>query len=316
LEGKKVESNLEIMKSFDLKNIPNLDVCVLGALELFSVVKLPKIKMPYKMPLVVGSGNAEATGRIIFEGGGGIFASESNFEGKLKNVKGIDGVVLVSASGGKHGPIIAKVSKKYGKHVTLITNTLGSMAGKELDRKHKYDEFVFPDQREPYTYNTSTYMGMILGKTRENPEKIKKFIEQRVNKIKLPDFKKYKKYYLIVPAKFSGIVRMLNVKFIELFGREIARDVETSEYVRHATTIIPSKRELFISFGEKNNTWGKDRLFIPLPKSVDYGAMMAVAYYIIGKIQGRQEHYFKKNISAYTEKVSKIFKQEIKPIVE
>ena len=44
-----------------------------------------------------------------------IFASESNYEEKLKNIKDIDGVVLISASGEKHAPVIAKVSKKYGK---------------------------------------------------------------------------------------------------------------------------------------------------------------------------------------------------------
>ena len=80
---------------------------------------------------------------------------------------------------------------------------------------------------------------------------------------------------------------MLNVKFIELFGRNIARDVETFEYLmKHATTVVPSD-ELFISFGEKNETWGdpKNRLFIPLPEGCKYGAMMAIGYTVISKIQ-------------------------------
>ncbi|PIN89313.1 hypothetical protein COU60_04125 [Candidatus Pacearchaeota archaeon CG10_big_fil_rev_8_21_14_0_10_34_76] len=313
----KSKTNLETMQNFSLKNIPDLDVCVLGALELFSDTNIPKIEIPYKKPLVVGSGNAEATGRIMFEDRDAVFASESNFEEKLKKISSIDGVVLISASGGKHAPIIARCSKKYKKHVTLITANINSQAEKYLDDKHKYDLFIFPNQREPYTYNTSTYMGMILGKTRENPNEIHDFIISKIDKIKLPNFSRYDKYYLIVPPQFSGIVRMLNIKFIELFGRRVARDVETSEYVKHATTIVPSN-ELFISFGEENKTWGekKNRLHIPLPKNSDYGTMMAVSYYIIGKIQKSHTPYFKKNILSYTNNVSKIFKQEIKPIVE
>lgn len=112
------------MQSFTLKNIPNLDVCVLGALELLQDSKIPKLRFPYKNPLVVGSGNAEATGKIIFENQGVISASESNFERKLKNIKKIDGVVLTSASGGKHAPRIAKRSKKYNKLLPSLLHNL------------------------------------------------------------------------------------------------------------------------------------------------------------------------------------------------
>ncbi|PIN91325.1 hypothetical protein COU57_01095 [Candidatus Pacearchaeota archaeon CG10_big_fil_rev_8_21_14_0_10_32_14] len=308
----KEKINYKTMQSLTLKNIPDLDVCVLGALELFSSIKIPKIEISYKKPLVVGSGNAEATGRIIFEDKDAVFASESNFEEKLKNIKSIDGVVLISASGGKHAPIIAKTSREFRKNVTLITNNQNALAKEYSDRV-----FVFPKQKEPYTYNTSTYMGMILGKTHESPDKIYDFIKLRIDKIKLPNLGRYDKYYLIVPPKFSGIIRMLNVKFIELFGRRVARDVETSEYVKHATTVVPSN-ELFISFGEENKNWGdkKNRLHIPLPKNADYGTIMAISYYLIGKIQKSHTPYFKKNISNYTKSVSKIFGQEIKPIVE
>ena len=307
--------NYQIMQNFSLKNIPDLDVCVLGALELFMNSKIPKIDLPYKKPLVVGSGNAEATGRIIFEDKDAVFASESNFENKLKSIKNIDGVVLVSASGGKHAPLIAKISKRYNKHITLLTTNQNASALEYLDKKHKYDLFVFPKQREPYTYNTSTYMGMILGKTRENPKQIYNFIKNKIDKMSFPKLSNYNKFYLIIPVEFSGIIRMLNIKFIELFGRKIAREVETEEYIKHATTVVPSK-ELFISFGEKNDKFGKSRLNIPLPKNSDYATMMAISYYVIGKIQKSHPPYFKKNIKKYTDDISKIFKQKINPIVE
>lgn len=307
-----MRENIEVMNTFTLKSIPDLDTCVLAALELFSEKKVPKIKISYKRPLVVGSGNAAATGKIIFEDYDAVFADESTYENKLKKIKTIDGVVLISASGGKHAPIIAKKAKSYEKKVTLITNNEKALAKKFAD-----ETYVFPKNREPYTYNTSTYMGMILGKTKENPKRILQFIEGRIDKVKFPDFSKYKSYFLIVPEEFAGTIRLLNVKFIELFGRKIARDVETFEYMKHAVTVVPGD-ELFISFGKKNETWGakKNRLYIPLPKNAGYAAMMAVGYYVIGNIQKAQPVWFKKNIQNYTEKTSKIFGSEIKPIVE
>jgi len=313
--------NKDIMNSFTLKNIPSLDTCVLAALELFSQEKIPTIKIPYKKPLIVGSGNAAATGKIIFEKSDAVFADESTFEKKLKNIRNIDGVVLISASGSKHAPIIAKCARKYKKHVTLITNTKDSQAHKFIDLKHKYDEFVFPKNREPYTYNTSTYMGPILGLTGENPQKILKFIKKKIDNLKFPNFKKFKKYYLLIPEEFEGVVRLLNVKFIELFGREISRDIETFEYLKHATTVVPSKDQLFITFGKKLNRntstlMGKNHLHVPLPKNADYVAMMAIGYYIVGKIQNSQPAWFKQNIEGYMKKASKVFGKKMEAIVE
>lgn len=313
-----MRDSMQILQNFRVDDLPNLDTVVLAALELFSSNSTPEIDTSiYKHPLVVGSGNAEATGKILFETADAIFASESNFEQKLQANPHIDGVVLISASGSKHAPIIAKRSKELGRHVTLITNTPNSQAAIELDTEHDDEQFVFPKNREPYTYNTSTYMGMILGATKEDPAMIMKFINETFATVQLPDFTAYDKYYLIVPAKFSGIIRMLQVKFIELFGRNIARDIETDEYVAHATTVAPSN-ELFISFGNKNTQWGstENRLHIPLPDNADYAAMMAVSYYLVGQIQKAYPSYFKDNIVQYTAEVSEIFGAEILPIVE
>jgi len=306
--------NIDILNTFTLDTVPDLDVAVLGALELFQKEKLPRMEILYQRPLVVGSGNAEATGRIIFEDTDAVFASESNFESKLKHVPDIDGVILISASGGKHAPMIARRAKELGKLVTLITNNPNSEANKFVEGDNI---FVFPKNREPYTYNTSTYLGMILGKTNEDPEKIQKFIQQRIDTLTFPDFSQYDKYFLIIPPKFSGIMRMLEVKFIELFGRKIARDVETSEYMKHAVTVVPSN-ELFVSLGEENTMWGEPdkRLQLPLPENAGYAAMMAIGYYVIAQIQKRHPPYFKENIAAYTKQASEIFGSTINPIVE
>lgn len=309
----------QILADFQLANIPNLDIAVLGALELFSEQPLKTLDLSqhYQRPLIVGSGNAEATSRIIFEKFNALFANESNYLNFLNDFKDIDGIIIVSASGAKHAPIIAEEGQKRGLHISLITNNPNSDASRYLDHSHDYDEFVFPKNREPYTYNTSTYLGMILGYTQENPQEIADFINNQIASIQFPDFSHYDKYYVIVPAKFSQIKRMIQIKFIELFGRNIARDVETADYVPHATTVA-SSNELFISFGEENKLWGQveNRLYIPLPEHANYGAMMAISYYIVSRIQAVYPNYFKDNIADYCQFVSAIFKENITPIVQ
>ncbi len=304
--------NMKIMDTFTLKNIPDLDVCVLAALELFTKEKIPKIKIPYKRPLVVGSGNAAITGRIIFEKRDAIFADESNYEKKLKNIKVIDGVVLISASGGKHAPIIAKISKKFKKHISLITGNPEALAKKYLDGEHKYDLYVFPKNREPYTYNTSIYLGMIFGITHENPEKIL----NQIKKIKIPDFRKYDAFYILIPGKFEEAKEMFLTKFDELFGSKISGRVFTSEQTKHAKTLVPSDKELFICVNTNPKQFSKNFFRINLSKKANYGELMATLYYLIGHIQKQNIPYFKNNISSYAKKTSKIFRQEINPIVK
>jgi len=73
---------------------------------------------------------------------------------------------------------------------------------------------------------------------------------------------------------------------------------------------------LFISFGYKNNIFGKNRLNISLPSKFSYATLLAVGYYIIGHIQKQNKPYFKENIENYAKEASKMFKQKINPIVE
>ncbi len=308
--------SLLTLRTFTEDNMPTLDVVTLGALELLSQKNLPKLDIPYKHPIVVGSGNAEVAGRIIFESVDAIFASESTVDAKLE-IESVDGVVLLSASGSKHAPIIANKAREKGLPVTLVTNNEENPTKEAMADYSGYAQFVYPKNREPYTYNTSTYMGMILGGSGESASEIEAFIEEYISTITFPDFSQYQKYYLIVPPHFSGITSMLQTKFIELFGREIARDVSTSELMKHATTVVPSK-ELFISFGDVENVWGEpeDRLHIPLPNAAGYGAMMAIGYYVIGQIQKEYSHYFQDNIVEYCKRASESFRSSISPIVE
>jgi hypothetical protein len=304
-----------IMQTFNEKHIPNLDIAVLGALELFMEEKPPRILNRYKHPLIIGSGNAEITGKILFQDIDAIYANESTYKEKLEKTKP-DAAIIISASGGKDAPKIIKHIKKKRKPIVLLTTTKNSPAEKLLGPRDEV--FHFPKQREPYTYNTSTYLGMILAKSKVQPKKIYEHILRKLEKKKLPDFSKIDRYYFILPNEYQEVCRMLHIKFIELFGRTIARDIETKSYAEHATTIIPSNEQYIVFTKNKKDKkkYSKKQLTIQLSKWADDATMIAIGYYIIGKIQGTKKPLFKEHLQEYTKKASKEFKQNIKAIVE
>ena len=174
---------------------------------------------------------------------------------------------------------------------------------------------MFKKNPEPYTYNTSTYFGMILAKTKEDPKKILSVVNHIKNLIP-SNLSKYKAFYIIVPNEFENIREMFWTKFDELFGPMITTRVYTVEQTKHAKTVISSDLELFISLGYENNLFGNNRLNIPLPDGFNYGTLMAVGYYIIGNIQMANPPYFKESIEAYIEKASNIFNEKLSIIVE
>ena len=310
-----MNKNIETLQNFSLKNMPNLDVAVLGALELFMTAKLPKYTVKFKKPLVVGSVNAAFTGRILFSDKDVVFADESNFLEKLNNIKGIDGAILISASGSKHAIVIARELKKRKIETFLITNNENAPAKRYISKENL---FVFPKNREPYTYNTSTYMGMMFGNTHEDPTHIYNFLEKKTKKEIKKDFSKYDSYYLLVPEKFSEMKGMFLTKFDEMFQPMISGRVFTFEESKHAKTVVRSNKELFISFGEENKFYGptKNRMHITLPREINYAGFLAIVYYVLGRIQAKYPPYFQKGIVSYCQNASKVFGYEIKPIVE
>ncbi len=306
---------LDIRETMDtaitLKSLPNLDFCVLSALHLFSREKLPELDLGnYKRPLVVGSGNAAITGKIILQDKDAVFADESNYQEKVKNISAIDGAILISASGGKHAPLIAQHLQQQKIETRLLTNNQNAPA--EFFCAQTY---VFPKLPEPYTYNTSTYLGMILAKTKESPQAIISYLQQIKKKIP-SNLDQYNAFFIIVPEEFDLLREMFLTKFHELFGPLISARVCTPEQTKHAKTVIPSPTELFISLGYDNKLFGKNRINLPLPEEADFATVMAAGYYLIGQIQKQRPPYFKDNIERYAKETSKMFGQEIKPIVE
>lgn len=299
------------MDKFDENNLPSLSTCVLGALELFASEGLPTVRIPnFKKPIIVGSGNAIVTAKLLYGDKDAIFADENNYKEALKRKP--DGAIIFSASGEKHASIIAEYYKNKKLKTTLVTCNSNSSAGKILGKKNVV---ITQKNREPYTYNTSTYLGWILAKSKEDPKKILDFINKKV-KIK-KSIGKYNGYLLVTPENFAQGKNLFEIKFTELFGRRVANDVKTFEELKHAVTVVPYEKELCIQFGKGSVEFEGDKFLVPLPVKAGPGALMAVGYYTIGKIQENKPQWFQKNIADYIAKAKKKkFGKNLKVIVE
>lgn len=283
-----------------MNKIISLDENVLIALDFFSNNRPPVLDINrFNLPFIVGSGNAYNTGLILFSENSAIFADESNFKKIIFSFKKaissglIKEAVVISASGGKDSIWEIELAKKYSLKTYLLTTKGDSEAAKIADRV-----YVFKSIDEPYTYNVSTYMGMILSKTKENPARIKNYIKS----LKFsPNFGNYKGYSFIVPDKYMHICPMLEIKKSELFGSNLSIRAFSQGHARHAKFVVISKDELVISLGEKNKYFGNKnhRWDIDLPNDMDFAGIMATTYYIIGKIQNSKPQYFKENIRNY-----------------
>lgn len=280
-------------------NLEYLDQAALKALTFFNKKKLPKLDLKkLSFPIVVGSGNAYNAGQVIFRDKGAFFANESNFKQVLKKYqsliknKTIKEAIVISASGEKDSVWEIKAAKKAGLKTILLTCSENSSAAKIADQV-----FTYRKLSEPYTYNTSTYLGMILSASDEKPLAIKNFID----KIELPRrFKKYSSYSFVLPDEYAAIAPMLDIKRHELFGPKISLRSFSEGEARHAKFVIRDEKELVISFS-KNDFFGypKSRWEINLPKITGPAMMMCLCYCIIGMIQRSKPDYFKKNIARY-----------------
>lgn len=281
------------------KNLPNLDASVLAALDFFTKNPPARLNLQtFSFPLVVGSGNAYNTGLVIFGDRPAIVANESNFARIIKNHqswiknKSITQALVISASGEKDSIWEIKLAKKYGLKTTLLTCSSNSSAAQIADKVITYKKLP-----EPYTYNTSTYLGMFLGASGEKVETIKKFLK----KIKLPkNFKNYAAYSFLLPDKFGTLAPMLEIKKDELFGPYLSLRAFSFGEARHAKFVNTWNKELVISLGE-NKYFGfkANRWEIKLPDNAGIGFIMALTYYLIGKIQETKTPYFKKNIAKF-----------------
>lgn len=303
------------LATFDLEHIPTLDVAVIGALELFASEPLSALVLPFHNPLVMGSGNAFMAAQIILAHSNATFADESTYQTALITPDRFDGAVVMSASGGKHAVPMVEAALRASLTTHLITNTATAPAATLLPHEQTH---VYPKNREPYTYNTSTYLGPILAHSGESGAAIASYLTTVVEPRLLRNFNEYRGFVFLLPPEFHYLRSMLRTKFDELFGAQLTGRFFTLEEAKHAKTVVVSGDELFIAFGVDNQHFGlaKNRLHIPVPEAANYGLMLAATYFVVGKIQAAHPPYFAQSIATYAKVASELFGHSIHPIVE
>lgn len=280
--------------------VPTLDEIVLASLDFFIQTPPPRLDVSkFSMPFVVGSGNASHTGRIIFSGLAAIVGDESTFRslaGAYKQAveqKLIKDAIIISASGEKDSVWEAEFAKSIGLNVTLLTCKPNSSAAKIADSVITYKSIA-----EPYTYNTSTYLGMILSTTGEQAARIETFIKS----VKLPaQFNEYEAYAFVLPDRYANVGPMIEIKRDELFGPHVMIRANSQGISRHAKFVHPWEKELVITIGDKNIYFGHPdhRFDIALPEGASFGTVIALTYYVCGLIQKGKPNYFMQNIENF-----------------
>lgn len=282
--------------------IINLNQDVLKALDFFSRNKPARLDLnQFKMPFVVGSEGAYFTGHNLFAGRSAIHANESNFKALIDSYKEIikegliNDAVIISASGEKDAIWEIDYAKRNNLKATLLTCSPKSNGASIADQVIVYKKIA-----EPYTYNFSTYFGMVISVTKEDPKKIKEFLK----KIKLPkNFKNYGYYSFILPDNHEYIAQMLKTKDEEMFGPHSMIRAYTEGKARHAKFVVRSDKELAIGLGVKNKFFGEPdkRWDIKIPAWANTGFLVSLGYYLVGLVQENNPPYFKKSVKAYCE---------------
>lgn len=280
--------------------IINLNENVLNALRFLEAQKPVEFDISnIELPFVVGSGNALNTGRILFSQKSAVFCDESTFKQTIQSYQSsidaglIKHAIIISASGEKDSVWEVEEAKKYGLYTTLLTCEGNSSAAKIADKV-----LVYKKISEPYTYNFSTYIGMILGSTRESSTDILAFLEQFQF---IQHFAEYTSYSFVLPDAFGEVCPMIEIKRNELFGPHLSLRAFTMGRARHAGFVHPWEKELVITLGQKNNYFGHPdhRWNVDLLDKADYALVIALSYFIVGKIQEVKPAYFKQNIEKF-----------------
>ncbi len=280
--------------------LPTLDDIVLRSLDYFSTTPPPGFNVSrFSLPFVVGSGNALNTGKILLSGHAAIFADESNFKSIMESYdqiikKGlIKDVVIISSSGEKDSVWEIELATKMNLKTTLLTCKPNSTAAKIADEIYTYKSIA-----EPYTYNTSTYLGMVLSTTGESADEIKRMIKTLSM---VPAFGDYISYAFILPDEFLPVCPMIEIKGDELFGPHVMIRAVTQGHARHAKFVHPWEKELVISLGWDNKYFGDSthRWNIPLSSTASFAAVISLTYYLCGLIQKEKPPYFMQNIENF-----------------
>ena len=285
---------------------PSLREVALHAVAHLSRREVPRLPRIPHCSLIIGSGNAAATGKALYPAM--IHATESDYHEKLSAARH---VVLISASGAKHAPSIARQAREAEKRVLLITTNPDAPAKAYAERT-----IITPAVEEPYTYNTSTYAGMLA----MLPEKHEwKQVHQLDKKsIRIIPGRKPRMITFILPARLAWLKDFILTKGDELFAPRIAFRAFTSEEVKHAKTIIPDKREYFILLTTPDRAvrillqerW-QTRLILP---EASKAVSLLMTYVLIGRLQEAMPDWFGTHLPAYEKLLQNVFPEQANPL--
>jgi hypothetical protein len=295
----------EIMKTFTADNPPTLDVAVIAALETLERTNLPRLDFgDLKRCLFVGSGNGRCTAEILGKRFDCTIADESSLKAELDKTE-YHAAVVISASGEKDAPEIVLTLKERGIPVRLLTCRPQSSAAKLA---HEVTEF--PLGREPLSYNVLTYFSMILASTGEKPGDILKHLENIDGMVLDGDFARHPGFCFIVPPQFSTVLKMLEIKFLELFQLHLAYHGFTGAFAkRHVTSLVQHPQGMYLNlddqFDPEQLKLACEYVTFPLPAGSSWGMVAAVGYYLTGLIQKENLPWFADQLVAYCRRQGK-----------
>ena len=250
---------------------PSVDYYVLRTLEKLEEWDYPEIDIEEsERNVFLGSGNAFNTALLFIKVFDGIALNVGNYKEFFRKERKGYKVHIISASGGKDSVKMARFLKRKGIKIVLITNNPEAPS-----KKFASKVFVFPCFKEPPTYNVSTYSSMIYFLFKENVKKIKKFIQR----IKIPNLKKYKYILFVSKDELYPIARMASRKVAETL-QGIGSHAECISDAAHGFFIQPNKWRLVFCIDCDVEERKKFRL-----KIKSYLGSLLSSYYIIGKNQ-------------------------------
>ncbi len=263
------------MENQKIEKIEKLDFYARKTLDSLAGWRYPELKIEKTSRNVfVGSGDADNTGRILAQNFGGVGFSVVDYKRFFENnpVRDLN-VYIVSASGGKDGVKMAQWLTENGWQPKLITSNPEPPAGKFLKPENI---FVFPAIAEPPTYNVSTYAAMLYGILKEDISGIK----ERIEKLSVPDLRKYKFIFFLTDDKYEIIGRMAKRKVAETLDG-IGADGGGYSNAAHGMLLQPNPDRLIFCLNCKYDGPG-DAYELNLDS---YLGLLLGIHYIVGKNQ-------------------------------
>ena len=282
------------------EKIKHLDFYVRETLSNLGRWEYPKIEIEKDdKNLFLGSGGASSVAKIFAEKFNGVALNASNYKMFIENIikKDFASIYIINASGGKDGYNMAKHIEGMNLKPNLITCNKDAPAKEFVDKI-----FLIPALTEPPTYNVSTYSSMIYWLFREDINRIKELID----KLKIPDLRRYKYVFFLAADKFQSIAEMTSEKTAETL-EGIGSNSDGLTNALHGILRQPNKDRLIFCLNQNYPLKDRENLY-ELNIDSHLGLLLGT-YYIIGKNQTDKDT---ENLLKNYQETAKVFGWKIK----